>query len=167
MTTKRSTSDRKSPLVRLLPLTAAALSLAACGSTSPTPTAVTPTAASPAAVTPNAADGDNGNDATVLLPDIIAVEITERADGTFTVAATVSSPYDSPDRYADAFRVLDEQGTELGVRVLTHDHANEQPFTRSLNSLEIPAGVADVTVEGRDQISGWGGATVTVAVPGR
>ena len=84
---------------------------------------------------------------------------------TWTLSATISSPYDSPERYADAFRAVAPDGTELGVRVLTHDHADEQPFTRSLTGLVIPDGVDEITVEGRDLANGWGGGTVTVAVP--
>ncbi len=58
------------------------------------------------------------------------------------------------------------EGVELGVRELLHDHAEEQPFTRSLDGLEIPVGVREVIVEGRDQRHGWGGATVRLSVPG-
>ena len=99
-----------------------------------------------------------------LFPDVLAAEAVQSPDGTWSFSATLSSPYDTPDRYADAWRVLDPDGNELGVRVLTHDHANEQPFTRSLSGVEIPDHVAVVTVEGRDQNSGWGGATVEVTL---
>ena len=57
------------------------------------------------------------------------------------------------------------RGVERGVRILTHDHANEQPFTRSLSGVRIPAGVRGVRVQGRDQVSGWGGRTVEVDLP--
>ncbi|MEM7284782.1 MAG: hypothetical protein AAF480_00385 [Actinomycetota bacterium] len=99
-----------------------------------------------------------------LFPDVLAAEASLDGDGTWTFRATLSSPYDSPERYADAWRVLDEEGNELGVRILAHDHANEQPFTRSLDNVEIPDDITVVTVEGRDQISGWGGATVEVVL---
>lgn len=46
----------------------------------------------------------------------------------------------------------------------TSDHAAEQPFTRQ-TTVEIPDDVDEITVEGRDQVGGYGGATVTVAVP--
>ncbi|MDE0803802.1 MAG: hypothetical protein OSA99_10795 [Acidimicrobiales bacterium] len=97
-------------------------------------------------------------------PDVVDVEVTAEGDGDFTVAVTLSSPYDSPDRYADAWRVLDEDGNELGVRELTHDHASEQPFTRQ-TTVAIPDDVERITVEGRDQVSGYGGETATVDVP--
>ncbi len=97
-----------------------------------------------------------------LFPDVIGAVAHLDGDGTWTFDATLSSPYDSPDRYADAWRVVGPDGTVYGVRELSHDHASEQPFTRSLSRIEIPEDVSTVTVEGRDQISGWGGGSVTV-----
>jgi hypothetical protein len=98
-------------------------------------------------------------------PDIVDVEITTAGEQTFDLAVTVSSPYDTPDRYADGWRVLTPDGTELATHTLMHDHADEQPFTRTQSGVEIPADVERVTVEGRDQRFGFGGATVTVDVP--
>ncbi|MGI9596604.1 MAG: hypothetical protein ACR2QK_10615, partial [Acidimicrobiales bacterium] len=83
-------------------------------------------------------------------------------DGTWTFSATLSSPYDTPQRYADAWRVIGNDGEVYGIRELTHDHQSEQPFTRSQSGIEIPDDVEVVTVEGRDQLSGWGGAVVQV-----
>ena len=99
-------------------------------------------------------------------PDVIAVDLTSTgADRVFDVAVTISSPYDSPERYADGWRVLDPEGNELGTHTLMHDHANEQPFTRTQRGLLIPEGVTQVTVEGRDQANGYGGGTITLDVP--
>ncbi len=70
-------------------------------------------------------------------PDVIDAELEPTGDA-WRLSATLSSPYDTPERYADAFRALTPDGEELGVRVLLHDHANEQPFTRSLDDLEVP-----------------------------
>lgn len=100
-------------------------------------------------------------------PDVTAVEITLDDDGAYALDVTISSPYDSPERYADGWRVLDEDGATLGEMVLTHDHASEQPFTRTQTGLEIPDDVSTITVEGRDSENGYGGATVDAAVPGR
>ena len=94
-------------------------------------------------------------------PDVVAATATETPDG-WTIEATLSSPYDSPERYADAWRALDPDGTILGVRELLHDHAGEQPFTRSLTAVEIPDAVQEITIEGRDLEYGWGGGTVTI-----
>ena len=96
-------------------------------------------------------------------PDILDVAVTAD-DDTFRFDVTVSSPYDTPERYADAWRIVAPDGTELGVRELTHDHAAEQPFTRSLTDVVIPPDVTEVTVEGRDLVNGWGGTTLTVTI---
>lgn len=98
-------------------------------------------------------------------PDIVGVEVSRGGSG-YTFAVTVSSPYDTPERYADAFRVRGEDGIVFGVLELTHDHATEQPFTRTLPDVAVPDGVPRVIVEGRDQLNGWGGGTQTVPLPG-
>jgi N-acetylmuramoyl-L-alanine amidase len=99
-----------------------------------------------------------------LYPDV--VEATATSDGaTYDFVVTMSSPYDTPERYADAFRVIGDDGVVYGIRELLHDHANEQPFTRALEAVEIPAAVRSVTVQGRDQVYGWGGNKVEVALP--
>lgn len=99
-----------------------------------------------------------------LFPDVVGVEAVHDGDGSWTFHVTLSSPYDSPERYADAWRVVGPDGAVFGERILLHDHAAEQPFTRSQSGIEIPADVTTVTVEGRDQVSGWGGATMEVAL---
>lgn len=96
-------------------------------------------------------------------PDVIGAELIQRGDS-WTVSATLSSPYDSAERYADGFRVLDDHLQVLGVRTLWHDHANEQPFTRSLTGLVISEGVRFLWVQGRDQAFGWGGQVVRIRV---
>lgn len=98
-------------------------------------------------------------------PDIVGVAIMAAGEDTFDLTVTVSSPYDSPDRYADGWRVLAPDGTELGTHTVTHDHAGEQPFTRTQTGVRIPADIDEVTVEGRDQRYGYGGSTATTAVP--
>lgn len=104
-------------------------------------------------------------DAADEFPDVIAVELRPVGDRVFDVAVTISSPYDTPQRYADGWRVLDQEGNVLGTHMLLHDHANEQPFTRVQRGLHVPTGIDEVTVEGRDQANGYGGQTLTVAVP--
>lgn len=100
------------------------------------------------------------------VPDVIDVEVAAAGD-TYRFDVTVSSPYDSPERYADAFRVLTPDGDVLAVRELLHDHADEQPFTRSLGDVAVPAGIRTVTVQARDLEYGWGGGTVEVELPDR
>ena len=100
--------------------------------------------------------------------DVVDVRIRARGTGTFDLDVTVSSPYDSPQRYADAFRATSEDGAVIyGVRLLLHDHAGEQPFTRDLYGVQIPAGVRRIRVQARDKTHGWGGTTRLVELPGR
>lgn len=97
-------------------------------------------------------------------PDVQEAEL-ERSGDTWSLSVTISSPYDSPERYADGWRVLAPNGDVLGKHELMHDHANEQPFTRTQSGLEIPQDVQEITVEGRDLENGYGGETVTIPVP--
>jgi hypothetical protein len=100
-------------------------------------------------------------------PDVVAAKVRASDADTFDFDVTVSSPYDTPQRYADAFRVVGADGTVFGERLLLHDHAGEQPFTRDLYGVKIPRGVRSVVVEARDGKHGYGGKTMRVALPGR
>lgn len=59
------------------------------------------------------------------------------------------------DHYADAWRVVTKDGKELGKRTLFHPHVDEQPFTRSLGDVKIPAGAGEVYIEAHDKVHGW------------
>ncbi len=66
------------------------------------------------------------------------------------------------EHYADAWRLVDPSGKLLGTRVLYHPHVNEQPFTRSLGSINIPAGTDIIFVEAHDKKHGWSPQRVKV-----
>jgi hypothetical protein len=100
-------------------------------------------------------------------PDVVAAKVSPRGGDRFDFDVTISSPYDTAQRYADAFRVVGAKGEVYGERKLLHDHADEQPFTRDLHGVAIPAGVRAVVVEGRDQRHGYGGRKLEVGLPGR
>lgn len=110
-------------------------------------------------------EGPVGGEGESLFPDVMDATLTQDDDGTWTAAVTISSPYDSPEQYADAWRLLTPDREELTVRVLAHPHANEQPFTRSKSGIEIPDDIDEVIVQGRDLVNGWGGTELTVDVP--
>ena len=103
------------------------------------------------------ADGDG------LYPTVLAAVATSSDGDSWQIDVTMLSEYDSPSRYADAWRVLDNDDTELGIRVLTHDHAGEQPFTRSA-VVDLPPDVSTVFVEGRDQLNGWSGQRFVLSI---
>lgn len=96
-------------------------------------------------------------------PTIEDVETSDSGDGT-VFAVTISSPYDSPERYGDGWRILDDDDNVLDETELGHDHASEQPFTRSSVPVEIPDGVDRVFVEPSDTENGFGGEKFEVDV---
>ena len=59
------------------------------------------------------------------------------------------------DHYANGWRVVDEDGNELGMRKLWHPHEDEQPFTRSLANVLVPKGKTIVYIEASDKVHGW------------
>lgn len=95
---------------------------------------------------------------------VVAATIETTGD-TFTVSATVRSADTGWEKYADAFEVRASDGTVLGTRILAHPHVDEQPFTRSLTGLVIPAGTTEVTVAARDLVVGFCGDVVVLSVP--
>lgn len=122
----------------------------------------------------DSADGGNGDSGGgtqaasggQMYPDIQEAELESEGGNSYSLSVTISSPYDSPERYADGWRVLTPSGEVLGKRELTHEHSATQPFTRSQSGLRIPDGVNRITVEGRDLENGYGGETVTIPVEG-
>ena len=80
----------------------------------------------------------------------------KKSGGLWRFDVTLSHADTGWDHYADAWRILDKDGNELGLRNLAHPHQNEQPFTRSLSGVQIPAGITEVGIQARDNISGWG-----------
>lgn len=100
-------------------------------------------------------------------PDVIKVSVRNAGASVFNFDVTISSPYDTPQRYADAFRVMAQDGSVFGERILLHDHASEQPFTRDLYGVRNPSATKVVVVQARDKRFGYGGKTVEVALPAR
>lgn len=111
----------------------------------------------------SATSGDGGGGA--RYPEVVRVEAERAGEGTFDFSVTISSPYDSPERYADGWRVMTAEGEVLGEMTVGHDHATEQPFTRDQSGVEVPPGVERVVVEGHDLENGYGGKTASVELP--
>jgi len=98
-------------------------------------------------------------------PQVLAVEFVQMGPAVFNVSATIRSVDVADVSYADAWEIRTRDGEVLGVRVLTHPHANEQPFTRSLSGVEIPVEIAEVEVAAQDSAHGFCGEGLVVAVP--
>ncbi len=97
--------------------------------------------------------------------DVVEVKVRRSAPGVYDFDVTVKSVDRGWDYYADAFEVLAPDGRLLGRRELLHPHKTEQPFTRELYGVKIPAGIETVTVRARHKPKGYDGRTRTVKLP--
>lgn len=88
-------------------------------------------------------------------PEIVKATM-ERGNAGWTFHVTLKHPDTGWDHYADGWRVVTKDGKVLGMRVLYHPHEEEQPFTRSLTKVMIPANVSEVFIEARCKKTGWG-----------
>ena len=98
-------------------------------------------------------------------PSVDHVAARQSSNGTWRFDVTISHPDTGWSHYADAWRVLDMEGNQLGIRELAHPHVKEQPFTRSLSGVRIPEGVTSVQVQARDKPGGWNSQTKVVRLP--
>lgn len=97
--------------------------------------------------------------------DVVGVDMRPDGAGTYRFDVTVRHADTGWDHYANAWEVLTPDGkTVLGTRTLLHPHETEQPFTRSLSGVRIPAGVTEVIVRARDSVHGVGGKEMRVTV---
>jgi hypothetical protein len=94
--------------------------------------------------------------------DVLKVEARAAGSGAWRFDVTVAHADTGWDHYADRWDVLAPDGTVLGTRVLAHPHESEQPFTRSLGGVQIPASVTRVTIRAHDKVHGLGGQEATI-----
>jgi len=99
--------------------------------------------------------------------DVVKVAASETAPGSFRFDVSVRHGDEGWDHYANAWQVVGPDGSVLGERVLLHPHETEQPFTRSLSGVAIPAGIKTVTIRAGDSVHEFGGKEMSVDLPGR
>ncbi|MCB9158621.1 MAG: hypothetical protein H6644_01985 [Caldilineaceae bacterium] len=95
-------------------------------------------------------------------PEIRFVRARLSGDDLWSFDVTLAYPDTGWNDYADGWHVATPAGEILGTRVLLHPHVNEQPFTRSLGNVVIPADVDTVVVRAHTLVAGYGPVTVTV-----
>ena len=86
---------------------------------------------------------------------ILAADFRSLGTHRWSVNVTLKHGDTGWDHYADRWRVVDDEGNLLGDRVLFHPHVEEQPFTRGLDSVQIPEGTTTVRIEAHDKVHGW------------
>ena len=94
--------------------------------------------------------------------DVVDARATRQSAGTYSFDVTLRHADEGWDHYADAWDVLAPDGTVLATRVLYHPHVDEQPFTRSLSGVKIPAGITRVTIRAHDKVHDYGGKELAV-----
>lgn len=109
------------------------------------------------------------------------VTFTASADSPQVVKVKVDCPYEQHcnfsvtlrhadtgwDHYADRWEVLTPDGKQLATRTLWHPHVEEQPFTRSLSKVPVPADLKRVVVRAHDSVHGYGAEDFEVTLPPR
>jgi hypothetical protein len=82
--------------------------------------------------------------------------VAKKSAASWSFSVTLHHSDTGWEHYADGWGVYLEDGTELGYRQLLHPHVDEQPFTRSLGGVRIPAGVKRVVIVPHDLVHGNG-----------
>jgi len=93
-----------------------------------------------------------------VVADVLSIQANGNP-GNYTFAIEVASPDENCFQYADWWEVIDEEGQLLYRRVLTHSHADEQPFTRSGGPVPVMANTM-VWVRAHMNIGGYGGTAL-------
>ena len=98
---------------------------------------------------------------------VLKATVTANVGNSYTFSVTVAHADSGWKHYGDKFEVLAADGTVLETRILYDPHVDEQPFTRGLGNVQIPAGIAQVIVRASDNVHKAGKMTLTVKLPPR
>ena len=97
--------------------------------------------------------------------DVVNVVVKQIGERAYHFDVSVAHADTGWDHYADKWEVVAPDGTILGTRILHHPHVNEQPFTRSLSNVAIPANINRVIIRAHDSVHAYGGRTMRVELP--
>ncbi len=67
---------------------------------------------------------------------------------------TISHADEGWNHFANGWKIFTSEGELIGHRVLAHPHVNEQPFTRSIRNIKIPAAIDTVEIRANDSVHG-------------
>lgn len=100
-------------------------------------------------------------------PQVVDVKVDCPYERHCNFSVTLSHADSGWEHYADRWEILTPDGESLGIRTLWHPHVEEQPFTRSLNKVSIPADLDRVMVRAHDSVHGYGPKGFEVVLPPR
>ena len=98
--------------------------------------------------------------------DVRIVDVRAECAASCTFSVTLEHGDEGWNHFANQWDVLTLDDELLGSRVLHHPHVDEQPFTRSLSGVIIPAGVSQVKVRARDSMHGYSEQEFVLDIPG-
>jgi hypothetical protein len=97
--------------------------------------------------------------------DVVAAEVRCSAERTCAFRATLRHDDTGWEHYADRWEVLAPDGELLATRTLRHPHVDEQPFTRALHGVLLPAGLEAVRIRAHDRVHEYGGVEHELRLP--
>lgn len=97
--------------------------------------------------------------------DVTQVEVVRTGPGTYRFSVSVLHQDEGWKHYADRWEVLAPDGRIIATRTLYHPHVNEQPFTRRLDAVKIPADIRRVEVRAHCSVHETGGKSASVSLP--
>lgn len=86
--------------------------------------------------------------------EVVDVQANQASDKTWRFSVTLKHADEGWDHYANQWQIIAPDNKILGTRTLYHPHVNEQPFTRSLNGVKIPADIKTVRIIAKDTVHG-------------
>ena len=98
--------------------------------------------------------------------EVRIVDARVQCSATCTFTVTLEHADEGWEHYANLWEVVSMDDQLLVARVLHHPHENEQPFTRSLSGVSIPAGTRQVRIRARDSVHGYSEQEVVLDIPG-
>ena len=100
-------------------------------------------------------------------PQVVAVKVDCPYEQHCNFTVTLRHADTGWDHYANRWEVLTPDGKLLATRTLWHPHVEEQPFTRSLSKVPVPADLKRVLVRAHDSVHGYGAEGFEVTLPPR
>ncbi len=97
--------------------------------------------------------------------DVIDVSATCNEQRVCQFSVTLKHADKGWSHYANRWQVQTLSGEVLAERVLHHPHVDEQPFTRDLAGIQIPADDKKVRIVGFDSVHESGGQVLEYTLP--
>ena len=97
--------------------------------------------------------------------EVVKVTVAKSGAQRYDFTVTLLHQDSGWEHYADKWEVVGSDGQIYATRTLLHPHVDEQPFTRALSNVPIPATVRAVILRAHDSVHGYGAKTITLTLP--